>query len=181
MQTKQEIKENLIKYLAKKGIELSLNENNSLVWVYKVHYSTFTTKLFIEAKDGWNENSGSVIKYYCSYAEGLGRRKTAVNSGFGLKVYKNLMFIKEQLDKKAEQVKETVDRKKQYCTELEMYYKKIHKRVDISTSKNNDGSISITISGYDDQKSTYYSILFKDNRYYLNSKNLSCQTEFQIF
>lgn len=178
--TKPEAREYLIKYLAKKGINLSLNEYNNLIWIYKSHYSEFIIKIYIEPKDGWSDESGLIIKYYSSYAEQLGRRKTAVTDGFGLKVYKNLIFIKEQLDKRAEQLKETIDRKKKYCTELEIYYKKIHKRVEISTSKNRDESISININAYDDNKSTSYSMTYKDNRYYLNGKYTNSEIEFEV-
>jgi hypothetical protein len=160
--TEKEIKEKIIKYLGKKGITAIINDDNELVWNYTPYYSKYRVELSIGRKDPWKENSEYVVKYHTSiYICGLNRRKTSVNDGFCLKIYRNLLWIKRHLDEDALEHKEKIDTKNKYCTELEMYYKKIHKSVSVASNKNSDNSVNIFVSCYDENMSTYYLVKIK--------------------
>lgn len=167
--SESEIKKYLIEYFAKKDIYLTI-ERGRLVWYYKSHYSNFTVTIYPEKQDN---NYPFSIKLYSHYPiKNLRRRRTIAKGSFGLSVYKNLQFVKSEFDKIAEDDKLKRDTKSRYCTELESYYKKIHNKVDITANRYGESPcISISVMGYDDNgKSTYYSITYEDNKYYLNYK-----------
>jgi hypothetical protein len=163
-----EVKTYLIKYLSKKDIVVIIDNNNRLVWNYNTLYSKF--KITFRLEDGYNKPFK--IRFYSSeFIKGLVRRGTLAKGSFGLNVYKTLQFIKPHLDKIADEYKIKTDQQNKYCTELESYYKKIHNRVEITVNKQDDNSINIKIIGYDlDNKTTYYYIMYNNNKYYLTSK-----------
>ena len=168
--TELEIKNKIVKYLNGKGIVISVDSDERIIWYYEPHYSKFTVKLYFEKKD-WNDPQNNIVRYYTSHnVAGLHRRKTSLKySGYCLKIYKILMLCKEQLDRIAESEKKRIDQKTKYCTELESYYKKFYKSVNISTSKY-ENSVDITINCHNDDSSVYYEIVYKDNKYYLTNR-----------
>jgi len=168
--TEIEIKHKIVKYLNAKGIVISVDSDEKIIWYYEPHYSKFTVKLYFEKKD-WNDDQNNIIKYYPSHnVSGLHRRKTSIKySGYCLKIYKILMLCKEQFDKIAESEKKRIDQKTKYCTELESYYKKFYRSVNVSTSKNGE-TVDISINCYNDNSSVYYQIIYRDNKYYLTNR-----------
>jgi hypothetical protein len=177
--TKIEIKNKIIKYLKNKGIEVALNEDQNLVWNYEPYYSKYTVKIYVEDKN-YNSGDFKVTYYSSSHVKGIKRRKTAVTDGFCLKIYRNLMWIKEQLDVYANEVKAKTDIKIKYCTELEIHYKKLYKHVDVRSEKNFDNTIDININCYDNSNNCYYSITYKENRYYLNHKTENLEIDIPL-
>ena len=104
----------------------------------------------------------NLIKYYVNInVRGIGRRKNTIGDGYCLKVYRTLSWIKEELDKIAEEEKNKIEQKTKYCTELESYYKKLYNRVSISTSKSGESNggeiVSINISCSDADSYVNYS------------------------
>ncbi len=174
---KEEVKESLIKYLNKKGIEIQHDEDN-LIWKCESNGYIYNVSIYINSKSS-NDLSGFIIRYYTNQFH-LKRKKTSVAVGFGLKVYKNLIFIKEKLDKISYDLKNENNRIKKYCLELENYYKRKHNRVTISTNENFDKTISIYVNCYDNVKTFYYHIIFDNNRYYLYNKITNCEIEIPI-
>jgi hypothetical protein len=171
-----EIKNKIVTYLGKKGITITMTEHGNLFWYYKKYYSDFTIRLLLERKK-WNDENINLIKYSVNEfsIRGISRRKTSINDGFCLSLYKNLIWIQQQLDTIAENTKIKTDDKIKYCTELEMYYKKIHNNVNISVSKGSNNTYNISISGYNNHNnSVYYTMTYSDNKYYLDyrSENL---------
>lgn len=167
--TENELRNKVVKYLNAKGIPIVLTENNKVIWNYNPHYSNYTIQLSFERKD-YNDGISNIIKYYSNInVTGIGRRRTSIADGFCLKVYRTLIWIKEELDKFAEDVKKKIDMKNHYCTELEMYYKKIYSRVSVNATKYQN-EIDISINCNDAKSSVHYSMVFKDNKYYLNRK-----------
>jgi len=163
-----EIIDKTIKYLNSKGISIAVKEDE-IVWNYEPHYSKFRIKLYLEKKN-WSDEQPNLIKYYVnSHVRGIGRRKNTISDGYCLKVYRTLMWIKDELDKVAEEEKNKIEQKTKYCTELESYYNKLYKRVSISTSKNGE-MISINISCTDNNSYVNYNMTYKDNKYYLNNR-----------
>jgi len=165
--SKDEINDKLIKYLSKKGINITLDYNN-MVWNYEPHYSKFKITIYPERSD----DDKLIIRYYTNHynLDGLKRRRTSITNSFCNSVYKNLIWIKEKLDVIANDVKYKTDTKNKYCSELEEHYKTIHKNVTVSINENTD-SKNIVISGQDTfEKYSNYYITYKDNRYYMNNK-----------
>ena len=164
-----EIKNKIIKYLNNKGIVITFNKSNDLIWNYEPHYSKFKIDLYFN-----RIKSTYSIRYYVNYShyklKNLKRRKTSISNGYCLKIYKNLIWLKEKLDIIATEIKKEADNKNKYCTELESYYFRKHKSVYIKTNILSDDSININIDCYDEDKSTFYYIIYKNNKYYLISK-----------
>ena len=179
--TEIEIKKKIVDYLNKKGITITLTETGNLIWYYKKHYSEFTIRLLVERKN-WKDYNVNIINYSVSEnIRGLRRRRTSINDGFCLSIYKNLIWIQQQLDPIAENVRVKTDDKIKYCTELEIYYKKIHKNVSISVSKGSNNIHSITINGYDSaNNTTYYNLTYSDNKYYLDWKSENLEKVIEI-
>lgn len=171
-----EIKNKIVKYLNAKGIMISIDSDERIIWYYEPHYSKFTVKLSFEKKD-WNDDQNNIVRYYTNNVSGLHRRKTSLKySGYCLKIYKILMICKEELDRIAKSQKNIIDQKTKYCTELESYYKRFYKQINISTSKYPESElIDISINCYGDNSSVYYQILYKENKYYLMNR----QEEYQ--
>jgi hypothetical protein len=169
--SEMEIKTKLVKYLNEKGIDMIINDNGKLIWTYEPHYSKFEIRLNYTYK---NENDNDPIIFYSPNTfvnKDFHRRKTSINNSYCLKVYRNLQIIKEEYDKIAVANKRVVDTKTKYCTELEKYYERLYDRVDITTSKQIDDTISISISCYNGYTaSAFYNILFKNNKYYITHK-----------
>jgi hypothetical protein len=167
--TRTEIQNKIITYLGKKGIIITISENDELTWNYKQHYTVFSVRLYLEKKN-YSDQQPNLIRYYPSERiKGFSRRRTSVNSGFCLKIYRDLMLIKPKFDEIAEKIKLKEDVKIRYCTELELHYKKLYKYVGISTSKY-ENIVNIDMSCSNSNSSVYYSITYKDNKYYLNRK-----------
>lgn len=163
IQSELEIK--LIDYLKKKNIELVKDKYN-LIWNYSLYFSQFKIGIVFE-----NKNDKYIITFRCRNVIHK-KKKTTVNKGFELRVYKILLLIKSELDKIAESQKIEKESKIKYCSELESYYKRKYKRVDISTiydSISNYMSISVNCHESEsyNSNSTYYSIYYKDGKYYL--------------
>lgn len=175
--TEIEIKQKIVKYLNAKGIIVSINSDEKIIWYYEPHYSKFTVNLYFERKN-WNDEENSIIKYYTNYkVKGLHRRKTSIRySGYCLKIYNILMLCKEEFDKIAEAEKKRIDQKTKYCTELESYYKRFYKNVNISTTKYSE-VIGININCQNDDSSVYYQIIYKDNKYYLTNRKEEYQEQ----
>ena len=163
-----EIIDKTVKYLNSKGISIAVKDDE-IVWNYEPHYSKFRIKLYLEKKN-WNDEQPNLIKYYVNInVRGIGRRKNTIGDGYCLKVYRTLSWIKEELDKIAEEEKNKIEQKTKYCTELESYYKKLYNRVSISTSKSGE-IVSINISCSDADSYVNYTMTYKDNKYYLNNR-----------
>jgi len=166
-----EYKNYLIKYLSKKDVILITPSDNSyyLIWNYNVHYSKFEIKLYFDKRK--YDDEFFIIKYNVNcYSIKTSRRKTSTKGNFGAVVYKNLQYIKDNLDKNALENKNKIDTKKKFCTELESYYKRSYKSVTISTEQYDD-RILINIFAYNDNNmSVNYNILYYNSKYYLQSK-----------
>ena len=169
MKDKIEILNYLTKYLAKKGIEIKNDGFDRIIYNYKRHYTECRVTMYFNYNINNNYNT---IKYYCTYnIPGIRRRRTKTNGNCGLSVYKNLLFIISKLDIIAEEEKRNIDLKNKYCSELESYYKRKHKKVNISLSKTDTGLyISIISRDIKVQKFTYYTIHCINNKYYLTNK-----------
>lgn len=168
--SKKELAEVIIKYLNKKGINLVF-EDDSLYWKYEKYYSKFSTELVFDKKDYYNDKYYNIIKYHnLAYYNGINKRRTSISDGFCLKIYKNLMWIKEKMDKSAEKEKIKIDTKTKYCTELETYYKKLYKYVRINVGIEDNNIIPIDITCSDKDTVVYYSMFYKNNKYYLTSE-----------
>ena len=159
--TEIEKKNKIIEYLKKKGFDFILNDSNRLFWQYKQHYSSYTVELYF---------SGDIIKYYVSKnLRGIGRRRTSTNNNTCcLKIYKDLVWIKEELNKCANETKKSIDTKNFYCTELERYYKRTYSTVSIS-AYDYGNSVSIGVYCKNDKSSFSISITVKNNKHYLES------------
>ena len=183
--TEIELKLKTITYLNNKGMQFVLENGKDVVWNYSPFYSNFRIRLSFQKKDYNDLESKYIINYYVNVnVKGTRRRKTTTNDGYNLKVYKNLLLIKEELDKIASAEKEKIDTKTKYCTELEKYYKKLYETVTISTYREDDTRVSISINCHKPNKSVYYEIIYKNNRYFLSEKkevlNSTEAIEFQI-
>lgn len=164
-----EIKTKLVKYLNDKGIGMVLTDNGKLIWNYEPHYSQFEIRLNYTYK---NDNEQIIFYSLNTFVnKNFQRRKTSIGNRFCLKVYRNLQIIKEEYDKIAMSNKRAVDTKTKYCTELEMYYKRLYDRIDISASKQIDDTITISISCYNGYNAAaYYALTVKNNKYYITHK-----------
>lgn len=176
-----EIKDKLLKYLNKKGIEIILN-NDRLIWNYENNYSKFKIELNFETIK-YKEEEYYSITYYCSSNTGwyldVKRRKTSTLGNYCLNVYKTLIYIKIESDKKSELVKTETDNKNKYCLEIEAHYKKIHNRVNVTTYEYSD-YVSINVHCYDNYKPTDYNILYDKtkNKYFLENKTENLSKEY---
>ena len=168
--TRIEIQEKIVKYLKGKDIDITLTNSGGL-WCYKKDYNEFRVTLDVT----YNNDDKFIIRYYINYSiEGIRRRRTIASGNFCLKMFTNLMWIKKHLDIIADDNKIKIDTKNKYCTELEMYYKKMYKNVQISINKQSDSNYNISINGYDDKGgNTSYSITLSNNKYYLDNKTQS--------
>lgn len=165
-----EVKKKLVEYLNKKGIDASIEEYESLIWIYKTCFSTFKISLSFDKKD--YDDDFYTIKYYISNynIDGIKKRRTRTNTNnFQYNVYINLINIKSALDLIANAEKIKIDSVNRYCSELSSYYKKLHDKVNVSTTEYPD-KINITVTTHDKNISTYYTIILKDNKYYLFHK-----------
>ena len=167
--TKKETQDKIIKYLGKKGMILIIDGTGELIWNYKQHYKEFSVRLYLEKKN-YSDEQPNLIRYYPSERiKGMNRKKTTINSGCCLKIYKDLTWIKPKFDEIAEKDKIVIDNKTKYCTELELHYKKLYNYVSITTSKY-DEIVNININCSNNNNSVYYMITYKNNKYYLNRK-----------
>lgn len=166
-----EIKNKILKYLNSKGIEIIL-ENNILIWNYNIYYSKFTVQLYFESID--YDKGHYSITYNSSYysIQGLKRRRTSTLGNYCANIYKNLIFIQDKLNERAETIKKEMDNKNNYCLEIESHYKKIHRSVNLSSYQYADDNINICVYCYDNNKNVDYSIFYdkKINKYFLESK-----------
>jgi hypothetical protein len=165
--SKIEIKNKITKYLNNKGIPIILTDSDNLIWNYEPHYSKFLNKIYIDYN-----NESCYIKYFSdSYPANISRKKTKVTDGFCIKIYRNLMLIKEKCDEIAEKIKISTETKNKYCIELELYYKKLYTNVEIATYVNID-YIRINVNCYniDYRYAVYYTILYRNNKYNLKNK-----------
>jgi len=166
--SKEEVINNIITYLEKKNINIKLYHDR-LIWNYDVYYSKFVVTLYLDKKDYNDENF--TIKYHSNFNINTKRRRTLTSKGYLIKVYKNLNWIKSELNIVADKLKCETETKNKYCTELERHYCKIHKSVSITTGKDWNNNVIIQINCTDSyDKSSYYSISYKDNRYNLIHK-----------
>ena len=173
--SKLEVKQKLIKYLTKKGLNVELDIDEKIYWNYNVHYSTLKIKLDPE-KDNYDDDF-FIIRYLTSIQlDGLYKKKTSTKNNFCLAVYNNLLLIKEQFDKIAEYKKIETDLKNKYCNELEAYYKRKYDKVGITT-KQTDDYVDISINC---DYGEYYNIIYKDNKYYLKSKSIYFDKQIEI-
>lgn len=162
----------LIDYLNKKNIDIYYDEYDDMVWLYKEHYSNF--KIKISVFTDYNKDK-KFLKYYASESvTGLHKKKTYIhdNNSYRLNVYKQLLIIKKELEKRAIKYKIETESKNKYCLELERYYNRKHKSINISTHEifNN---VQISVSAHDIKKSHYYKIEYKNNKYYLIKKTVT--------
>jgi hypothetical protein len=172
---REKIKRYLIKYLAKKDLDFDLTEDyNSLVLRYFKHDIELKIELYIDYIYNYNNEGNYYVRYYTNYhVQELGRRRTKTNGSYGNRVYKNLNFIIGELNKTALRFKEEREKEKKYCTELLLHYKRKHDNVSLNVS---DYSNVVTIVVYCNDKdgtTTNYHIEYKENKYYLKSKNIS--------
>ena len=167
-----EINNKLIEYLSKKGLEVYVVES-LLYWNYNIHDSNFKINLYIENR----YDNFTIIRYYSNtHLTNLHKKKTSTKNNFCLSVYKNLLSIKVEFDKIAEETKIKNELKNKYCNELESYYSKKYDKVEIKTTEE-DNYIGININC--DYKS-YYNIMYKNNKYYLKSKSMYFDKQIEI-
>ena len=168
----KEIQDKIIKYFSKKGIILILNEYNNLIWNYKNHYSEFTTILYVQ-KEFFDQYY--TITYHVNGANIRTYKKKTKSSSknFCGIIYKNFINFQKIFDERALDKKNETDLKNIYCTELTRYYSRIHHKISIDIFKLSTNEIDISITGYNqkNRQENYYSIKYKDNKYYLYSKS----------
>ena len=176
-----EIQQKIIKYFSKKNIEIIINEYNNLIWNYNSHYSNFSVILYCQQREYDDEFytisyhvNGASIKTY--------NKRTKATKNFCLTLYKNFLGFKKIFDENADKSKIDIDIKNKYCTELSRYYSRKHHKIGIEVSNDFD-AINIYITGYDQKfkHEAYYSIKYKDDKYYLISKSNYIKKEFGEF
>ena len=120
--TCDEIKNKILKYLNKKGIDIIL-DNNRLIWNYNIHYSKFVVQLYFQSID--RDKGHYSITYSSSYSiQGIRRRKNSTVRNYCIDIYRNLSYFQGELNKRAEVIKNEIDNKNKYCLEIESHYKK---------------------------------------------------------
>lgn len=169
-----EIQNNIIKYFSKKGIDIIIDKYNNLVWNHKLHYSNFSVILYFEKE--YFDDFYTIRYHVCgasiTYKKKLKTKTSSKN--FCLTIYKNFLYIQKVFDEKAIELKIDTDIKHNYCIELTRYYSRLHHKIGIEVSqRSNENEIDIYITGYDRyfNHETFYSIKYKNNKYYLISKS----------
>jgi len=167
--------DNILKYLDSKNLNIKFKKKTD-VYVdceYIKYNSKFNFSFYLV--DNYCE--GNVIdhnvKYYSNLPlNGIKQRSTkAVKKNYN-KVYNNIMWMLKKYDESALEFKTKNDTKNKYCSELESHYNKKHSTICINVNFTSPEFTKITIDGYDVDVTTTYNILYKDNRYYLQSKNI---------
>lgn len=164
---KTEIKEKLIKYLTKKDIEKIEINYNSLIIDYEIYYSKFKIKIYFYKKENYYD-----IKYGSNlYIKNLSKRRTTTkNNNFCNMVLKTINFIKTEMNKEAKKIKDETELKNKYCKELEIHYKNIHDKIQITNISSFDNETHFNINAYDNDSNTWYDIEYKNNKYFLKEK-----------
>jgi len=155
-------------YIFKKNFDVEFVgcHEKKISFFYNSNNLDYIINILIEKK-----NNQSVVKYYSNRdIPNIKRLKTSISSKNYLRsIYKNLNYIKHELNIISTLEKEICDNNKKYCTELESHYKRIHNYIRIDAIFTIDDIVVIAIIGYDDNKTTNYNITYTKNKYYINS------------
>lgn len=159
-------------YFKKKGIEFvkfDYYDSITLQWNY---HATYYVRIFIKQQN----KDKFIINYWTPFVVDIGKKsifkwKTTVSNNF-IEVYKKLLLIKNELDKKIKKLEIYTEAKNKYTKELESYYKKHHKNVGVFIYNEQNKNIEVSILASDENLTTTYSIICNtDNKkYYLKSK-----------
>jgi len=173
-----ETQEKIIKYFSKKGINIIINEYYNLVWNYKIHYSDFSVILYFQQKE-YDDDFYTITYHVVGANIRTYNKKTKASKNFCYTLHKNFLVFQKIFDEHANILKVDTDIKQDYCIELTRYYSRIHHKIIIDVSKRLD-EIDINITGYDCKfkPETYYSIKYKNDKYYLMSKTDYTKKEF---
>lgn len=183
MTNTEKIKNDLTRYLKRKGLNVNEDCEDSyrLEIIYTKHYTTHKIYLRIY----YDEISYSTDAYlYTVYVtrrnnkrrstENINKLKTKHNrKDYKNAVYKNVLRIIGWLDKIAEKEKEEQDRKTNYASELEFYFKDKYGNVDLNVNDwGGEIHISATVRyGKDNHISETHNIIYKDGNYFLEGIN----------
>lgn len=174
--TEKEVIDNIVSYLKNKKVDIRFTKiNNRYVECeYKKDYSTFKFCFYLDENYYPDKNiKDFTVKYSSSFTlNGTRRRKTKTINNYCPKVYKNILWMIKKFDISASMSKSRIDTKNKYCAELESYYSKIHKSIYVTVSQMTNDIVKIVINGYDLGKTTTYYIVCKNNKYFINSKQI---------
>jgi len=194
---RNEIKNNLITYLNKKGItDIKIFDDNVDIFYSKydikftirlsfysnrVKYSTIGASpkykklanvVTYYRKSTCNRRGGDVTRYVGG--EDINKLRTKyTRSNFNNAVYKNVLLIKTWIEPRFEEQKKVKDELRDYTSELKFYFEDKYGKVDLSISGNdNRRDIVATFTNEEGASETHY-MYYEDGNYFLNQISTS--------